>query len=1034
MHRCLASAIRLALAGALLAPVATTHAQATHAQAEVAVDFAIGPQPLSTALVAFGQQARLQVLTAGTRLEGQRSAGVSGRMPPSQALAKLLQGTGFAGSFSDAGTVVVKPAPAAAPPRRPAPATPARAPRQPTAQAQQEPDPQELEKVTVLGSLIPRAQSETASPVFTITADDIKARGFTSVADALQQSSLNTGAIQNTASRTGDVWAAKTVSLFGLLPSYTKFLLDGRPMAAFSPIAQNGDSTELITNLTGIPIDMVDRIEILPGAQSSLYGSDAIAGVVNIVLKKHVDAATITARYGWYDEGGGAERGFSALGAWNRGDFRLMASAQYGRQDPVWSNQRAQTARTAGGEADLNVYAVDLFTGEFPILDPASPPCSKLQGLWGGGLQAVLNPDIGFNYCGTTNVVRSLTTRSELGNVSLRASYDFSPDTQLYADLHYNRQTQALGSSQFWFSPTYVDADRYTLLFLSRQLAPEELPDLLGNSMRETTLSATVGVNGRFGKDWTYDVNLSHSGERADNRQTGSLSSGGALNDYLLGPSLGIDPYMFLPVYDPDYSRLYSKIPQDIVAASLGVGTITSSTRNDQLHALLTKDAVFSLPGGDAGLALLFESGYESWEYRPDERLRSGDLFGIAFNPSQGHQTRMAGAMEWRLPVLKWLTLSPSARYDHYDAQGSTFDKATYSLGIEARPVESLLLRAKYGTAFKAPSLADQFEGLDPVRNSGLYDYANCERAGSGGSGTSYNPNCPIRYARDTARVEQFRNDDLQPITTTAWSYGLVWSPTADFSLGLDFQHLDIRNEVLVESPDYLLLTEAWCRNGRLDAQSPSCAAAFTRVVRNPPTANTPPGFLGDIASVRVTKINLAREINDSLTATLRYKRPVGAWGNLVVDAAYTNVMAHRRQVFPADPTIDYLAHPGYSTEFKTRANASLAWETDRWVTTLYGMRYGSSPNWAAVLADGYGGAATARISPWLLYNASVSWRATPKLQLAFRVNNVLNTMPQVDPTLPASATAPFNQANYNAFGRWFQLEARYQFGGGAAR
>lgn len=643
MHRCLASAIRLALVGALLAPAAAVQAQAPRAQSENAVEFAIAPQPLSTALVAFGQQAKLQVLTAGAKLEGQRTTGVNGRMSPSQALARLLQGTGFVGSFSDSATVVVKPATPAATNREASTPAHATAPEV-AARAQQEPDPREMEKVTVLGSLIPRVQTETASPVFTITAEEIKARGFISVADALQQSSLNTGAVQNTAQRSGDVWGAKTVSLFGLLPSYTKFLLDGRPMAAYSPMAQNDDSTELITNLTGIPIDMVERIEILPGAQSSLYGSDAIAGVVNIVLKKHLESATVSARYGWYDEGGGAEKSFSALGAFNRGDFRLMAGVQFSRQDPVWSDQRTQTARTVGNEPDLNVYAMDLFTGTFSILDPAAEQCSGLRDLWGGDVRAFVDPDTGLAYCGSPNVIRTLSTQSETGSVSLRASYDFDESRQIYADLSYNRQEQAIFSQQYWFSPAYFDPNLFTMLFLSRQIAPEEVGRALNNSLRDDTVSVTVGMNGSFGKDWVYDVHLSHSGQRADNRQTSLLASGGALVDHLLGPSLGLDPIFFVPAYTPDYSRMYSKIPAEVIAASMDTGTIRSSTRNDQVRALFTKGAVFGLPGGDAGLALLAEAGYESWNYDPDEKLRSGELFGIAFNPSGGHQKRAAAA------------------------------------------------------------------------------------------------------------------------------------------------------------------------------------------------------------------------------------------------------------------------------------------------------------------------------------------------------------------------------------------------------
>ena len=225
---------------------------------------------------------------------GKRTSGIAGDFSAEQALTQLLAGTGLAWERVNGETYALKQAPSQQPAAIDRTQT-----SKPEARARPQPRPATLAPVTVLGSLIPRAQIETASPVIVITAEDIKNRGFSSVADALQNSTVNTGSINNTAINAGDIWAAKTVSLFGLDPSYTKFLLDGRPMPLFSQVAQTTTVDQLYTNLSGIPIDLVDRIEILPGGQSSLYGSDAIAAVVNIVLKKHVSLGTLDARYGW---------------------------------------------------------------------------------------------------------------------------------------------------------------------------------------------------------------------------------------------------------------------------------------------------------------------------------------------------------------------------------------------------------------------------------------------------------------------------------------------------------------------------------------------------------------------------------------------------------------------------------------------------------------------------------------------------------------------------------------------------------------
>ena len=126
-----------------------------------------------------------------------------------------------------------------------------------------------LEAVTVTGSLIPQTEIETATPITTITAADIKARGFTTVAEALQQSSFATGSVQGSQFSAGFTPTAQTLSMFGMPVGFVKYLIDGRPMGNF-PGLYNG--SDVFNNLSGIPTEMVDRIEILPGGQSSLYG------------------------------------------------------------------------------------------------------------------------------------------------------------------------------------------------------------------------------------------------------------------------------------------------------------------------------------------------------------------------------------------------------------------------------------------------------------------------------------------------------------------------------------------------------------------------------------------------------------------------------------------------------------------------------------------------------------------------------------------------------------------------------------------
>lgn len=189
-----------------------------------------------------------------------------------------------------------------------------------------------LEAVTVTGSLIPQTQIETATPVITITAQDMKAKGFTTVAQALQQSSFSTGSVQGMQDTNSFTTGAETLSMFGLPVGFVKYLVDGRPMGNF-PGLYNGSDT--FNSISGIPMDMVDHIDVLPGGQSSLYGSDAIAGVINIVLKKHVEAPTVDVRYGWSKDGGGASRRISFADSFSTGKFNSLLGLQFDSTQPI---------------------------------------------------------------------------------------------------------------------------------------------------------------------------------------------------------------------------------------------------------------------------------------------------------------------------------------------------------------------------------------------------------------------------------------------------------------------------------------------------------------------------------------------------------------------------------------------------------------------------------------------------------------------------------------------------------------------------
>lgn len=896
-----------------------------------------------------------------------------------------------------------------------------------------------LEAVTVTGSLIPQSQVETATPTITITAEDMKARGFTTVAEALQQSSFATGAVQGAQTSASFTGSAQTLSLFGLPVGFTKYLIDGRPMGNF-PGLYNGSDT--FNNLSGIPMEMVDRIDILPGGQSSLYGSDAIAGVINIILKKKIDAPSIDVRYGWTTDGGGADRRISFADSFNVGKFNILFGGQYESTQPIWSRDRDITKQYYTGNpssppvAGRDFLVYNPISGQYFFPNGANG-CANLTSLFQGQEKQYTRSG-GRNYCGSLNSPGYATLKNDekTANVYTHATFDVNDSLQLYGDLLYNydEQKQSNGSQFLWWGTSvdygsFYDPNIGQLVNLQRAFAPEEIGGFKNvmNKFYENSYMLTLGGKGTFGhSNWDYDLAFTHSDDQLSARALQRLD--GPIDDYfrthVLGPQLGVDPiYNYYPVFSPNYGAFYSPISQADFNSFTGYTTTRAKTWDNMLRGQLTNANLFSLPAGDAGLAVVLEGGNQGWSYVPDPRLLDGEIWGTTDVQGAGHRSRYAATTEFRAPLLSQLTLDVSGRWDNYHVDGQDVHHGTYNIGLEYRPFESLLLRGRYGTAFKVPTLSDEFQGLSGFYSS-VPDYLNCARLGFGPDNIA---NCPSPYDLQQYFGQQSGSTKLQPITATVWTYGFVWAPIDRMSVSVDYLHWDINNEVNTESADGLSRTEYLCDIQQLDPNSATCANAFSKITRG--TSNDA-GLLGQIQQIYTPKVNVSNEQVNAITANFSYIVKMGWLGDLALQTSYSDVLKHMYQAYPGDPKLDYLRHPYYTTDFKSKVNGSATWTpNEQWSATIYFNRYGSTPNYIAQASDDYNAPGAARLRPWVLYNASVTYNPIKNLALSFLVNNLFNTMPPEDHSFPGTSVQPFNELTYNVYGRAMYLEAKYTFG-----
>ncbi|WP_158880638.1 TonB-dependent receptor [Rhodanobacter sp. L36] len=907
-----------------------------------------------------------------------------------------------------------------------------------------------LDAVTVTGSLINNAQIQTAAPVYTITAEDIKARGFTTVAEALQGAVQATGAVQGAQSSASFTQGAQAVSLYGLNPEFTLTLIDGKPITQFGQL-YNGQSN--FTNISNIPLSMVDHIDILPGGASSIYGSNAIAGVINIITKQHMDGVEVFARTSNYKDGGGANQTMSITFGHDFGKLNVLGSFEFDNASPIWAYQRSLTRQVPSGSTNEPAALV----AQFGTVDDFLNGLTNYNLVEGGYLSAPDNcaaDSVLFHgttvashssvasrtgtYCGSPNVLGYTT----LGNASrsydgmLKLKYDINDHVRLYSDVLVDWQQERLtpGSDyNFWEASdegTYLDdvskgvgpSGGGTIILPERIFGPEEVGDDYYSQLgRQDDLmyQADIGAKGTFGEsNWDWDVYFLRSGDRTSTSTPSRMAAPmDAFFDKILRP---VDPgnpdgydALGLEKVNPNYQALYSPItPAQFASFTQNINSFSNTWINNT-HAQVTNSSLFSLPGGDASLAILAEGGSQAWYQPANPLITSGAVWGQTATSGGGTRTHDAGAFEFNLPLLKQLTLDLSGRYDYYDTDQASDHRFTYKAGLEYRPFDTLLLRGSYSTAFLAPDMSSVFLGP-----SGFYeqvtDYYTCSQNG--------NKDCSQNFPAQVLGTT-LSNPDLKPATAKSWTAGFVWAPLERMSISLDYLHIDIANEIQVQDVDQLLKTESQCRQNppQLAPDSPDCVAAFAQVQRDPLT--------GQLSNIELYNVNIASESTESVTGEAKYVFKPTAIGTFGLQLDYNDMIKHSYVNYPGSPAINELTNPLQSSEFKSIVSGALTWSLhDRWSSTLYLHRYGPTPNYLAQV-NGYGSPGAGKVSPWITANLSVTFTPIKGLDLSVLANNIANKMPPKDSGWLASFPY-YNTLNYNIYGRQLMLQADYRFGG----
>ena len=635
-----------------------------------------------------------------------------------------------------------------------------------------------LEEVVVTGSRIKRTLNTASQEVITITAEEMRITGDVSVADALRSSNLNSlGSFRESSGNSAQSNA--TFNLRGLGAARALVLVNGRRITG-SPSLGGGGSV----NLNMIPFSAVDRIELIADGASAVYGSDAVTGVINIIMRKNYDGFRMSARYGDRDRDSGIEESLSLqVGASSdRGSVSL--AMEYDTRDEVYDADRSFTAaRKADLDGDgfitgyaetegISFYGYTLFpnpTYTGADFDPADETtwlvhpggnCTEANGFQGPmKSDLVFGPDTGF-YCGYAYALVS-ANRASISrlNTYVNAEYELTDNVDAYVDvLISNNESFGRYAPPAAPGPVIPGDPRNTVGATNGYFRWTDI-GTRDNVVNDDLINIDLGLRGDLSDEMSWEVYATLSEYR-------SVSVG---RSYL------------------SYAGLEYNIAYDIDDFDTFVANLKATTLDDNKQKMtkffggLQWD-LFDMAGGQASTYFAMEYYEVDYAALVDAQSEAGLIGGSAGNSAQGYRDITAFSVEAIFPVTDWLEIDAAMRYDDYSDFGDATSPRIGAIA-EVPGVEGLTLRASWGEGFRAPDLSDMY-GLTSFSASGATDNWGCQLAGQ-------DP-CPSRQF-DTYIGS---NPDLEAEESETFSLGVEYAFFDTWEASINYFDVTLTNSI----------------------------------------------------------------------------------------------------------------------------------------------------------------------------------------------------------------------------------------------
>jgi len=796
---------------------------------------------------------------------------------------------------------------------------------------------EKIERIEVTGSRIKRSDMEGPSPVQSIGRDDIENMGYDNLQQLLERMPVAGNGTFSTRGNNQDSTAngSAAVSLRGLGADATLVLINGRRVSV-SAFAEG--ITNSFVDINSIPVSAIERIDILKDGASAIYGSDAVAGVVNVILKKDIEGVELNLGYGGTD-GPNYEETTASL-VWGTSSEKSSASIiiDYFKNTSLSSNEMGSlgTANQApyGGEdfRSSRGFPGYFYVDEVKTIDPDCPAD-----------KATASGSCLFDY-GPYGYISPASER--IGAIS-QFEYRFDNAITSFIEMAIQHNSSVAAGA-----PTPLDEDAGLTVPASHPNNPFGEDIAIGRyrtvdagarqwDIESDTLRLVAGLRGEI-NDWSWEAAVQKG--RSKSMQTGDRTQGWVRTDFL---QQEIDAGSYNPFggtfNDPE---VIDRITTSLVRR--GESHMTSFDANITGEAFDFGDGVVMMAAG-------IEYREEDVNDIPDDQFQRGLIFGTESVSASAEREQYAAYVEFSIPLSDSLELQLAGRYDDYSDFGNTTNP---KIAFRWAPSDEITVRASWAQGFRAPSLAQI--GLGPSQKSQFFvDTQRCEQTGLDCQALDYN-------------IEFSGNPDLEAEESESWNIGFIWAPEADFGISVDIWSITQDNKIDEEEFGPIYAAECGNQNSTICVRLPATGGAS----------------LGTIQKVHSTFKNLSSQEVSGIDISGNYNHSLDDLGLLKFNLEWAY-----QDKFEKDGR-DYTGEYGYPEH---RWIFSTNWEIGQFNTNINISYVGEFEDTPDIDFDGnldFDSNTSRMVDSQILVDLQTSYHVTEFTKVSLGVNNLLDEEP----------------------------------------